>query len=254
MYLNAIIAMYDIANLYQWDAMWPRRTVTFSLLDHGVGIAVIRDVRRLQTLHVDIALYYTVVTMVVRREFYQFGADLYQATRLIGGLVIEPIPPETALNTSIDAVHHISTTDITTSDSTSQSPDIGRTIYFHDLNITYQYAGLRINSQDLFTAVLGGLADAAKAGMDTVCTDIQAVSHSGNLLFWIDGDDGPTHPLTYRGVTDILRAITLDMIQQQRRFAEITFTARIGTHGVASGFISRTSLQGNGTASVAAAR
>ena len=253
-YLNAIVAMYDIANLYQWDAIWPRRTVTFSLLDHAVWVRVERDLRRMLTLHAAFALYYTVVTMVDRRDFYRYETDLYQANRLIGGLIIEPTPPETTLNTSIDAFHYISATDITTSDSTSQSPDLGRSIYVHGMNITYQYAADRINSQDLFTAVLSGLADAAKAGMDIVCTDFQAVSHSGNLLFWINGEHVSPHRLTYRGVTDILRGVTVDMTLQQRRFAEISFIARIAGHLVASGIIGKTTLQGNGNASVAAAR
>ena len=247
--------MYDIATLYQWDAMWNHRTIIFTLQDHGgVCIRVDRVLRRMQTLHVALALYHTVVAMVATRGFYEYGADLYQAGRLIGGLSIEPAPPETALNTSIEAVHYISTTDITTSDSTSQSHDLGITIYIHDMNITYQYAGGRINSQDLFMAVLGGLADAAEAGMDTICTDIQALSPSENLIFWIDADSGSTHPLTYQGVTDILRAVTVDMTLEQRRFAEINFLVSIGTHRVASGFIGSTRLQDNGTASVAAAR
>lgn len=254
-YLNAIEAMYDIANLYQWTATWTHRTSTFALDDRSnVWIRMERELRRLQTLHVALGLYYTVITMAERRAFCEFGADLYQVRRFMGSVIIEPSDNAISLNTSTDAVHYADTTNITAVDSTSQSPSLGRTIWFDNLSITYSYAGGRINSEDLFTAVLGGLADAAKAGADTVCTELYAVSRSQNLVFWIDGQEGAAQPLTYGAATDILKEITMDMTLVQRRFADINFLVRNGTDPLASGFLGNMPYQGNRTASVATSK
>ena len=253
-YLNAVFAMYKLANKFQWTAVWPHPTSTFALAGRGVWIRVKKQRRALRTLHVVYALWYTVITMVSRSPFYQYSADIYLGQQLIGSLYIETIPMTASSNNSIEAIDYISTTNTTTSDSTSYSSGLGRTITLPDMNITYNFLAGRINSRDLYTAVLSGLADAAKEGMDTVCSELHTYSQSGNLIFWIDGEAQAGQPFTYRGATALLRAIVVDMTLEQRRFAPITFTVANGTNGLASGFISKWPLQGNGTASAAAAR
>ena len=254
-YLSGIEAIYDIANLHEWSASWPDRTSTFALEDRdNVWVRVERELRRLETLHVAFGIYYIVIRMAETRAFYKYGADLYQLRRYIGSVVIEPSEDLNSSSTSTDAVHYADTTNITAVDSTSQSPSLGRTIFFNDLTITYHYAGGRINSQDLFTAVLGGLLDAAKAGMDTVCEQMYAVSWARNLVFWIDGNEGAVQPLTYGAATDILKGITLDMTLKQRRFADINFVVGNGTDNLATGFITPMPFQGNGSASEATSR
>ncbi len=254
LYLNAIVAMYGLATLYRWNEMWPRPTSTFSLVGHALWIRVERDRLELKTLHVVFTLYYTVTTMVDRSQFCEYAADMYQGDRKIGSLDIEQIPATTTLNTSIEAFDSISTTNIMTSDSTSHSFGRGRIIVLPDITITYQYVGDRINSKDLYTAVLSGIGDAAKAGMDTVCTEIQAFSQSANLVFWIFNVDQSIQPLRYKAVTDIFRSITVDMTVEQRRFAEIEFFAKNGTDVIGTGFIRKLPLGGNVTASAVAAR
>ena len=254
-YLNAIEAMYNIANLYEWNATWHARTTTFSMeARNSVWVRVERELRRLETHHVALAIYYIITQMAERRAFYEYGADLYQVRRLMGGVIVEPSLEARPLNTSIDAVPYADTTNITAVDSTSQSPSLGRTIFFKDLTVTFHYTGGRINSQDLFTAVLGGLADAAKAGIDTVCTRLYAVSRARNLVFWIDGDEESEQPLTYGAATDILKGIAVDMTLVHRRFAVITFIVRNGTDQLATGYIGPLPVQGNGTASAATSR
>ena len=254
MYLNAIAAMYELANDFQWNGVW-RRPGHFSVVDSGIWIRVQIEGRNLRTFHVIFALYYTVITMISNiGAFCQYGTDMYQGNLLLGRLGIEAIPTATPLNTSIGAIDYISTTNTTTSDSTSLSSGLGRTIELPDMNITYDYVGARINSKDLYTAVLSGLADAAKAGMDTICTELHAYSQAGNLVFWLDGDDQATQPLTYESVTTIFRSIVEDMTLRERRFAEINFAVLFGEDGGASGFIAKMPLQGNDTAGVVAAK
>lgn len=254
-YLNAIEAIFDIANLRGWNATWLDRTTTFALEGHStVWVRVERELRRLEALHVAFGIYYIVIRMAETHVFYQYGADLYQGRRYIGTVIIEPSEDIIPSNASIDAVHYADTTNITAVDSTSQSPSLGRTIYFNDLTLIYSYAGGRINSQDLFTAVLGGLVDAAKAGMDTVCVELHAVSWARNLVFWIDGNEGAVQPLTYGAATDILKGITLDMTLKQRRFADINFIVKNGNDNLATGFVGQMPFQGNGTASEATSR
>ena len=254
-YLSGIEAIYDIANLYEWNASWPHRTSTFALRDRdNVWVRVERVLRRLETLHVAFGIYYVVVKMAETRAFYTYGADLYQLRRYIGSVVIEPSEDPNSSSTSIDAVHYADTTNITAVDSTSQSPSLGRTIFFNDLTLTYTYDGDRINSQDLFTAVLSGLLDAAQAGMDTVCVQMYAVSRGRNLVFVIDANEGAAQPFTYGAATDILKEITLDMTLKQRRFAEVNFVITNGTDDLATGLIAKMPIQGNGTASEATSR
>lgn len=254
-YVNAIEAMYSVANYYEWNATWPERITTFSLpARSNVWVRVERDLRRLQPIYVVLGIYYVVCSMATNRAFYEYGADLYQVRRLIGGVMIEPSLETTPLNTSIDAVHYADTTNITAVDSASQSPSLGRTFFFKDLTVTFEYTGGRINSEDLFFAVLGGLADAAQAGMDTVCTQVYAVSRSRNLVFWIDGNEQAEEPLTYGSATDILKGISDDMTLNQRRFAVIEFIVRNGTDELATGYVGPVPLQGNGTASEATSR
>ena len=253
-YLTAIFAMYQLAAHFPWNELWPRAVTTFALVNRGVWIKVIKERREMRTFHVVFALYFTVITLVSRSPFLQYHTDMYQGTRLIGGLAIENVPETTPLNISIGAIDYISTSNATIPDSTSYSSGLGTTIVLPDMNITYQYVGVRINSRDLYTAVLSGLADASKAGMETICPDFRAYSHSADLVFWISGDMEASHPFTFRAVTHLLRAIVLDMTLEQRRFAEITYEVRNGTEGIAYGFVSKLPFQGNGTARVEAAR
>ena len=234
--------------------MWPLQTTTFSLADRGIWIRVERDRRQLKTFHIVFALYATITNMIARSEFCVYAAEITQSGRVIGSLDIEPIPTATTLDTSVEAIDYISTTNITTSDSTSHSLGLGRTIDLSDMTITYEYVGDRINSKDLFTAVLSGLADAAKARMDTVCTGMEAVSQDLNLVFWIDPVDQNIKPFRYKAVTRIFRSITVDMTLVQRRFAEISFFVKNGTDLICTGFIGKLPPPGNGTASVVVAR
>ena len=253
-YLNAIDAMYEIAHHFRWNEMWPRPSSIFELADRGVRIIVTREGQELRTLHVALGLYFTVITMIASSPFYQYGADMYRRDRLIGRLSIEQIPTTTPLSTSIEAIDYINTSNTTTRNSTSHSSGLGRTIIWHNMNIYYEFAGARINSKDLYTAVLSGLADAAKAGMDTVCTELQAYSQADNLVFWVDGHESASHPFTYKEVTDLFRAVVAEMTLEQRRFGEINFIVTDGNDGLASGFIHKLALQGNVTAGVVVAR
>ena len=254
-YLSGIEAIYDIANLYEWNASWPHRTSTFALRDRdNVWVRVERQLRRLETLHVVFGIYLVVIKMAETRAFYTYGADLHQLNRYIGSVVIEPREAPSSSSTSIDTVHYADTTNITAVDGPSQSPSLGRTIFFHGLTLTYTYAGGRVNSQDLFTAVLSGLLDAAKAGMDTVCVQMYATSWGRNLVLLIDANEGVAQLFTYGAATDILKELTLDMTLKQRRFAEINFVITNGTDELATGLIAKMPSQGNGTASEATSR
>ena len=238
-YLTAIFAMYQLATHFQWNELWPRAITTFALVNRGVWIKVNKERRELRTFHVIFALYFTLITLVSRSPFLQYHTDMYQSTRLIGGLAVEEIPETSSLNISIGAIDYISPSNATTPDSTSYSSSLGTTIVLEDMNITYHYVGARINSRDLYTAVLSGLADAAKAGMENICAELHAYSNSGDLVFWINGEEEAMHPFTFKAVTHLLRAIVLDMTLEQRRFAEINFLVRNGTEGIASGFVSK---------------
>ena len=253
-YLTAIFAMYQLATHFQWNELWPRAITTFALVNRGVWIKVVKERREMRTFHVIFALYFTVITLVSRSPFLQYHTDMYQSTRLIGGLAIEEVPETTSLNISMGAIDYISTSNATTPDSTSYTSGLGTSIALPDMNITYRYVGVRINSRDLYTAVLSGLADASKAGMDHICAELPAYSHSGDLVFWIYGEDFAMHPFTFKAVTHLLRAIVLDMTLEQRRFAEINFEVTNGTEGIAYGFVRKLPFQGNGTTSVEAAR
>ena len=253
--MNAVEAMYCLANQYEWNATWRDRTSVFTLpARSNVWVRVERELRRLETIHVALGIYYTVCHMAESRAFYEYGADLYQIRRLMGGVMFEPSQVTVPLNSSIDAVHYADPFNITVVNSTSQSPSLGRTIFFKDMTVNFDYTGGRINSQDMFTAVLGGLADAAQAGMDTVCTQMYAISRSRNLVFWIDGNRQAEEPLTYGGATDILKGVALDMTLNQRRFAAIEFIVRNGTDELATGYVGPVPFQGNGTASEATSR
>ena len=246
--------MYQLATHFQWNELWPRAITTFALVNRGVWIKVVKERREMRTFHVIFTLYFTLITLVSRSPFVQYHTDMYQGTRLIGGLAIEEVPETKPLNISIGAIDYISNSNTTTPHSKSYSSGLGTTIPLPNMNITYRYVGVRINSRDLYTAVLSGLADASKAGMDHICVELPAYSHSDNLVFWIYGEDYATHPFTFRAVTHLLRAIVLDMTLEQRRFQEITFEVTNGTESVAYGFVSKLPFQRNGTASVEAAR
>ena len=245
--------MYQIATHFQWNELWPRAITTFALVNRGVWIKVVKERREMRTFHVIFALYFTVIMLVSRSPFVQYHTDMYQGTRLIGGLAVEA-PETTPLNISAGAIDYNSNSNATTPHSTFYSSGLGTTIPLPDMNITYRYVGVRINSRDLYTAVLSGLADASKAGMDHICAELPAYSYSGDLVFWIYGEGFARYPFTFKAVTHVFRAIVLDMTMEQRRFQEITFEVTNGTESVAYGFVSKLPFQGNGTASVEAAR
>ena len=232
--------MYGLANHYDWNAIWRSASTTFSLTDRGIWIVVDRIPRarvQLRTLHVVFALFYTMVAMSEDSMFCSWNSYIYLNTREIGTLFVEANYPTSNLRNNSTDVDFNGAPSIAAVNSTVDSTTLGITINIEGLTITYNYVGDRINSKDLFIAVLNGMAEAAKAGAQSSCESLRAASLDSNIVFSITKSPTSPQPLTYKVVTLVMRLITLDMALEQRRFAEISFVFRWRKEQIGHGLV-----------------
>ena len=115
-----------------------------------------------------------------------------------------------------------STSSLMDDSGTIEDPD------FPDHKIVWDYRGPRVNSKDLFLAVIDGMATAAQPSGQSRCRvlyGISPLSFTGQAVISVRADNGPgvSSPLVYDDVKLALFLIWREVAVGLNKFGEVTF-------------------------------
>lgn len=185
--------------------------------------------------HVVIALYDTVVELSKNKLFCKVTATLSLQQRQLGVLKIQKLAGMPSLITTNNGTTNLTIGDLSTTMAAGPS---GKAIDADDsrFSIVYAYDGTRIGSQDIFIAILDGLATAAQYDDFAPFTTLKVISASKNceIYVWLDG---PYDDMSYSFVTKGLRMLTWDVILRLKRFGGMTFEMQWEGEGISKGYI-----------------
>lgn len=202
-YQCAIELINFVANL-PWT-FTIHNSITMSAEDAPTEVTVDRWPRtgdsRMQVQHVILALYQTGVAIAQENNFIQLHAELYMKELKIGWLAFrleratQHESSEVGDATQLNALYAYNRTAI-------MLPDSGRLPDPEDKNfvITFHWDGVRIKSQDIFTAILDGFAIAAEHDnkkLDAYIPAARSASGDTVLSTWTVGEKQNQH-MTWR--------------------------------------------------------
>lgn len=234
MYLVAIEAMYKFA-----QAPWYRAVSTQTRITQAYSDVTI-DVRRLQgagviyqlaNCHVILGLYSGILMMIEHSWWYDAVISLKVHGVVVGYISILGPQQGTALN----GTAAIPTAEVAAARSL-ETPRVvrGRSFDPEDRSIQLEWThqtepSTNMAQEAIYTAVLGGLADAAVYDPATLISEVNATSATvgtGPSDYWcnfrisIDPDDGYPGPLTYYLVTKIFRDVAGYIMPEVQWFGE----------------------------------
>jgi len=255
-YVNSIQAM-DEWSRSDWNSPVTKdKTSTTAGLDgtYVVYTGLFSRTRKPKWSYVLLGLYRGVLEMTRQHYFYELQVQLWFQGRLIGVVIITKQGPTTqALGGSSVINGTLQTTNTTTSSiSNADSGQITDPGYI----INWKFNGVRIDSRELFTAILDAMITAASHAARDDCLTIYGISRLGNIRVDIQDLNNPrTRRLTYDVVLIAMSSLTKSVFQTTRRFEETEFDVEWGFTRFAKGSVTRVvSTLGNGTGGVAVGR
>ena len=180
-----------------------------------------RGSRELETNNVVSGMYETIVDVAATSRFCGVVSTLFIYGRKIGTLRIGKVRPGGGLEGEIPAANSTLVKDasrtngITYPSGHYDDPDDVEFI------IDYTYAGTRINSRDIFLAVIDALATCARFDPGQTLTSFHALSPLGDCVISVDNVDGP-FKINYSFVTKALTLMVTDIMIELGKFEEIT--------------------------------
>ncbi len=222
-YLCALDTMYKFAQtgwskvLVGGITIWVERfNVQIDIESEGMA----HGSTKLETSHIVLGLYQTMVEVAARSHFCETLTTLTMHGRQIGRLIIEKRTQRTVEGGGSDAIN------LTLVEASPQ----GNAVTYPsghfidpddpDFSISYTYSGARINSKDIFLAVLDALATSAQFSPLTPFSSLSIISPSGDCAVNIVGIDGG-FPVNYSFVTKTLRIVVMEIMVKLGKFEEI---------------------------------
>lgn len=215
--MSAINSMYHFA-----QSGWNKRlsggfTAWAEPFDVEIDVEAVRSQRAslgLQTSHIVVGLYQTILEVSDQSRFCEVLSTLSLQGRQIGSLAIQKRISGTNKN---DRMMGFSSSNEATYPS-GQIDDVDDPPF----TVSYRFAGIRINSKDIFMAALDALATAAQFPANTPFRSLNAISASGDCVISIAVDSSQSQ-LSYSYVTKALRGLISSVMFFLRKFEEITF-------------------------------
>lgn len=201
----------------------------------------------LETVHIVSGLYETIVDVVAQSRFCEVHTTLLLHRRQIGILLLQKRSPTRTLATGgANATSSVSVDSVAQENAvvypsgTFTDPDDAA------FSLSYTYSGVRINSKDIFLAVLDALATAAQFSRVKYFQSLTAVSPSGSCAISIVANLGSIFRVNYSFVTKALRFLIVDVMVPLGKFEGLTLqlkwetsemaemSVRLGDHGTAA--------------------
>ena len=175
-----------------------------------------------QTSHIVVGLYQTIVEVSVQSLFCEVLTTISLQRREIGSIAIQKRISGTKENDGITATSSLMVNGFSSSNAVTYPSGQVTDTDDHSFTIPYTFNGIRINSKDIFIAVLDALATAAQFPANTPFRSLNAISASGDCVIRIAVDSSQSE-LSYSHVTKALRAMITDVMIVLRKFEEVTF-------------------------------
>ncbi|KAM0794504.1 hypothetical protein BDR22DRAFT_922704 [Usnea florida] len=224
-YSCAIGCMYNFAQL-GWDKPLAR-SITYWPEGYNVQIGIestqgSHGSVHLATNHIVIGLYMTMLDVAALSRFCEVHTTLSQHQRRIGRLLIEKKTSSTLEQGGTNATN-------TTLEKGSMQGSVltypsGRIIDPVDSNfqVVYTYSGARLNSRDVFLAVLDALATAAQFDRLAFFESLSVTSPSGACTISIVAIQSSTFKVNYSFFTRALFFMIRDIMVYLKNFGELT--------------------------------
>lgn len=242
MYLSAIDFMYQFAQR-GWDTTLKDGFVVWAY-GYDVEIDIESSQGRygpleLKTSHMVLGLYQTILQISTESKFCEVYATLSLHQRQIGTLKIQKkISQSIKANYSMNTMHNRLWGSEERPKIISATYPSGELIDSDDPRfvITYTYTGIRINSRDIFTAIIDALADSAQFSSITIFETLNARSASATCAISLSSTESPSQ-ITYGFVTKTLRALIWGVMVSLAKFGEMTFELKWKDVNMAQGSI-----------------
>lgn len=246
-YINAIELMYRLAQ-YNWDAHIYeeiRMSVTF----YNIWIlAAGAPSDRLQVSHIVIALQDCIIAMARLTGFFRLSALISLDGEMIGHLEFGNNQSPSDNNTSV-SLQEDSSLLVNNNRSDGSSINSGHIVdpNDHRFVITYDFYEKAIDSKEIFTVVLDGLATSAQFEPNEYCDVLEVHSMSGTVAISITKILGEPTLVRYYDLTRSLLIIVTGVIVRQRMFRELGFSISYNGLEIAEGYLFKVTLANNGT-------
>lgn len=253
-YINAIELMYKLAQ-EEWND-YIHEDLYMSVTTYNIWIiAASTPQHELQISLLVIGLQDSIIAMARLSGFFRLTVNLSLNGLVIGHLDFGRIetPPYNVTSTGYTKEVLLSINKIQSNGSLSNSGQIVDP-YDSKFVVSYTFYGKAINSKEVFTAVLDGLAISAQYKSEEHCSLLEAVSVSGTSA--ISVSQIPSFPtrLHYSDVTKALLILTTGVIVTRRRFGEVEFEISYDGIQIAEGYILKLALSNNSVGGIAASR
>lgn len=218
-YLTAIDCMYHFAQEEWHKPQTLVQTFRSVRFDVQIDIEPAQKVLQLEVSHVIFGVYDTILDVAAKSRFCETLSTISLHRRLVGTLRIEKKTPEIVGTGSNATSIEIADTfphgnGVTYPKGRFDDPDEPH------FSVDYIYYGGRINSKDIFLAVIDALATAAQFTDRAPFNSLGAASPSGNCVINIVGVDG-RYKINYSFVTKALLILIQGIMIPLAKFEEI---------------------------------
>ena len=176
----------------------------------------------LLTSHVVVGLYQTIVEVSDQSRFCEVLTTISLYGRQIGSLAIQKRISGTKTHVGRITTSSLMVKGFSSSNAPTYPSGEIIDVDDHSFTTSYTFSGIRINSKDIFIAVLDALATAAQFPANTPFRSLNAVSPSGNCVISISVESSQSE-LSYSFVTKALRSLITSAMVVLRKFEEVTF-------------------------------
>ena len=234
-YLCAVDCMYHFAQADWYQELTGGFTTWVNAYDLEIDIESSHGIHgdfQLQTRHIVLGLYETVTDVSAHSRFCEVLSTLSMHRRQIGTLVIQKRAPSKS-NATSSVVDQGSPSSNAATYPSGQVNDPDEPSFL----ISYEYSGTRINSKDIFLAVIAALATAAQYPPMQPFRALNALSASGDCVISILGADS-SFRVNYSYITKALRTIVVHIVVVLAKFEEMRFQLELETLTIGQGSIS----------------
>ncbi len=191
---------------------------------------------QLQTNHIILGLYETITDISARSQFCEVVSALSIRKRQIGTLTIQERASRTLEQDEANTKSSM-TIGRSQNNNTITYPS-GHITDSDDpsFSISYAYSGIRLNSKDVFSAILDALASAALFSPSIAFRSLDAISASGDCVINVVEVHNPFQ-VNYSYVTKALRTMIVDIMVPLRDFGAMTLQLKWDGLNMAEGSI-----------------